>query len=409
MSKNNTKLGKLPKDWSISTVKELSLIGPQNGLYKSKDHYGSGWEMVHMAENFAYDCIQNGHMKKVELTPKEKTTYELKAGDLLFGRRSLALDGVGKTSIIGHINEPITFESSILRVRLDVSQIKPAFAHAYFTSSYGRAQMMTFARQVAVSGISSNDLKSYQLPLPPLLEQEKIAEILTTWDKAIEKTEELITAKEKKYSGLTQKLINKSNGKDKVLFGEIFQNKKEVNKDVEQLEVLSVTKQGIVKQSEYFKKDVASENKASYLVVDKGDLVLSGLNFWMGSVDFLSICDKGIVSPAYKVFQLKSDKASKEYMKHFVRSSSMIRILSKASVQGASIVRRSLDMNELNSSIIYLPELEEQEKIGNMLNIIKEEIRLTRLYLDKLKAQKQGLMQKLLTGKCRVKTEEVSA
>lgn len=151
--------------------------------------------------------------------------------------------------------------------------------------------MMTIVRQVAVSGITGEDLKKYQIPVPPHPEQQKIAQILSTWDKAIEKLESLIATKQKRKKALMQQLLTgkkrfaefvKSEEKQKVKFGTIpvdweYLHISEVakqlslkNKECEDLQVLSCTKHhGLVDSLSYFGKRIFSEDTSTYKVVPR--------------------------------------------------------------------------------------------------------------------------------------------
>ena len=244
-----------------------------------------------------------------------------------------------------------------------------------------------------------------------LFEQKKIADSIEQWDAAIEKTEALIDAKERQFGWLVTRLLdNKSNDLDwdKYSFGDIFSPFKEVNKNNEDLEVLSVTKDGIVSQSEYFNKEIASEDKSKYLIVRRGSLVMSGLNFWMGSIDFQDIRDVGIVSPAYKTFKINSGNFDERYLRFFVRSKYKRKILMGASVQGASVVRRNLDKDMLVNSAIHLPPMQKQQEIAELLGSAETEIILLKKLADQYRTQKRGLMQKLLSGEWHIKNKEAA-
>jgi type I restriction enzyme, S subunit len=91
-----TKVGWIPKEWNEKQFRALYISGPQNGLYKKQDAYGEGCRMVHMPHLFANNYISDQEMPRVRLTEHEKNNYLLKNGDLLFGRRSLAVEGAGK-------------------------------------------------------------------------------------------------------------------------------------------------------------------------------------------------------------------------------------------------------------------------------------------------------------------------
>jgi type I restriction enzyme S subunit len=278
----------------------------------------------------------------------------------------------------------------------------------YYYLFSGRKVLSNLAPQNAQKNLNVEILGLFKIMCPPITEQKKIAEILSCWDEAIEKIEKLITAKKTFKKGVMQKLLSgkvrfkRFNGRwKKYKFKDLF-NSKKVEAGKEELEILSVTKNGVVPQLEYFNKQIASSDTEKYLKVEKWDFVMSGLNFWMGSIDVVYDFEKGKISPAYKVFT-NTNQLSKEYMRFFVRSEIMKKSLIGCSVQGASIVRRNLDKDMLENFKYLLPLIDEQKQISDILSVIDREIRLFEKERNALKKQKKGLMQKLLTGKVRVK------
>ena len=254
--------------------------------------------------------------------------------------------------------------------------------------------------------------KNILINIPPLREQEKIAEILSTWDLAIDKQQQLIEKKKEFKKGLMQRLLTgevrfkEFTGEWKTIkLKEIIEESKEKSTKNNQFDILSVTKDGVFLQSEYFKRQVASEDNTGYKIVRKNDLVFSSMNLWMGSIDVLTQFDVGIVSPACKVFKVDLDKVDINYLKEFVRSEKMINLYKINSEQGASIVRRNLDLKGLLNSKICIPNKYEQKKIGELLKNASKEINLLEKELEALKIQKKGLMQRLLTGEVRVNVE----
>lgn len=257
--------------------------------------------------------------------------------------------------------------------------------------------------------LTKDALAKMPIALPPIAEQKRITHLLTTWDKAIARMDLLIAKKELRKKWVMQQLISGKkrirgyNGKWKSLrFKDIYFQTSEKVGD-KKIMVLSVTKSGIVSQSDYFKKEIASEDSSGYLVVRKGDMVMSGLNFWMGAIDVVYNHEIGIVSPAYKVFQIINKDISPEFMRFFIRSKEMLRALVGSSVIGASIVRRNMDRETLDEWTFHMPELKEQIEISKVLEVQEVELQLMRNKLNALRRQKAGLMQLLLTGKKRLK------
>ena len=250
--------------------------------------------------------------------------------------------------------------------------------------------------------LDSEILKDMEICFPSPEEQINISDTLSTWDSVIEKTEKLIEKKEALLNWYAKRILI-SGKTSKVLFSDLFKLSSEKNTLNQSYPALSVTKDGVVFQEEYFNKRVASEDTSNYLIARRNTFVFSGLNFWMGSVDLQTLTDIGIISPAYKVFTINSDLISFEYAHFLIRSNYMKKLLMDSSIVGASIVRRNLDMDNLLNSAIELPTLEQQSKIVEQLSIIQKDIELNKMLLNQYKLQKQGLMQKLLTGEWRVR------
>lgn len=158
----------------------------RNGVYKPKEHRGHGIKMVNMGQLFAFNFISGQEMERIELSDRELAKDTLRDGDLLFARRSLVLEGSGKCSLIVSPPEPTTFESSMIRARLDSTRADPLYYFYFFHSPTGRALMASIASRTAVSGIRGSDLVTLKVFRPPLPMQKKVASILSAYDDLIE-------------------------------------------------------------------------------------------------------------------------------------------------------------------------------------------------------------------------------
>ncbi len=406
---NNTKLHPIPANWEVRSIKSLSKKPVSNGLYKQSEYYGQGISMIHMTEVFAYDVIKDQTMPHVLLNEAEKEKHLLNVGDLVFARRSLKPEGAGDVSIVYPPGE-MTYESSIIRVSLNKSDACPEFVFQYLKSEYGKAQMMTIVRQVAVSGITGGDLNNYQIPLPCINEQKKIAQLLSSWDKAIATTEKLIEICLKQKQALMQQLLTGKKRIDgcsddwkhtklKVLLNEV----KLRNQDLVVDRVLSVTNHsGFVLPADQFSKRVASENVSNYKIVNRGQYGYNPSRLNVGSFARLEDYDIGILSPMYVVFSLNEEKLNSDFFYNWMQSNEAKQRI-KNCTQGS--VRDSISFDALSSISIKLPSLDEQEKIATVLKIADKEILAIQSRLDLLKQEKKALMQQLLTGKIRVKLE----
>jgi len=146
---------------------------------------GSGVRMLNMGELFRYPRVPDIEMVRVSAPNATEDRAYLKKHDLLFARRSLTLEGAGKCAIVAAVSTPTTWESSIIRARIDASKASALYVYYYFRSPQGRRQMETIVEQVAAAGIRLTELAKLTVPDPPLREQQAIAEVLGALDDKI--------------------------------------------------------------------------------------------------------------------------------------------------------------------------------------------------------------------------------
>ena len=158
----------------------------RNGLTKPKAVRGEGVKMVNMGEVFAHRRIHNLDMDRVPMDSKERESSLLRDGDLLFARQSLVLSGAGKCVLFQGDHEEVTFESHIIRCRLDQRKADPVFYFYLFQSLLGRSLIESIVEQVAAAGIRGSDLGRLAVPIPSLAEQKAIAAVLGALDDKIE-------------------------------------------------------------------------------------------------------------------------------------------------------------------------------------------------------------------------------
>ena len=246
------------------------------------------------------------------------------------------------------------------------------------------------------------------VPCPPIAEQHRIVEVLETWDKAIQLTRKLIEQKELQKKYLMQQLLTGRTrlkgftGKWKKVHLEnmLYEVDKRTTCN-NQYQIMSVTKNGIYSQQEYFDKQIASENNIGYKILRRSNIVFSPMNLWMGSIGFFQK-DIGIVSPAYKIFSINPKIALFDFLRYFMTTPKMLYLYKINSEMGASIVRRNLDINGLLSSDVFIPSIKEQYAIAKVISTSDKQVDLLKQKLVKLEEQKKGLMQILLTGKVRL-------
>lgn len=170
----------------LGPFEELFAEPLRNGLTRPKRVRGAGTKMVNMGELFAFPRISHVPMDRVPMTSQEEAKSLLQSGDLLFARQSLVLSGAGQCSIFIGDSEPVTFESHLIRCRLDESKAVPLFYFYFFQSRLGRAVMESIVEQVAAAGIRGSDLAKLPVPVPSVARQREVVEMLGAFDDKIE-------------------------------------------------------------------------------------------------------------------------------------------------------------------------------------------------------------------------------
>ena len=167
----------------------------------------------------------------------------------------------------------------------------------------------------------------------------------------------------------------------------------------------SATK-GVVLQNEYFDRSIVTEeNTSNYYVVGENDFMYNpriSQSAPAGPINRNKLGITGIASPLYTIFKAKHDTIVDFYEQYFssnLWNNSMFMVAN----QGARHDRLNITSNDFMNMPLPYPPREEQEKIANILIESYKEIQILNSKLEKLKEQKKGLMQKLLTGQIRVK------
>lgn len=175
----------MSSEWMESKLLDLLSIKPRNGLYKAKEFQGAGHRWIKMKDVFGNNFIQNQKMELITVTNEEVEKFGCSRGDLLFGRTSLTLDGVGDCALVVDVNDTPIFESNLFRLRFDTSKADPKFYFYYFKSTIGKDAIQSIAKQTAATSITANDLVQLNVPFPERYVQIGIASILGALDDRI--------------------------------------------------------------------------------------------------------------------------------------------------------------------------------------------------------------------------------
>ena len=402
----------VPEGWRKVPLDQVAVI--QTGLAKGKKNIKDAVRLPYLrVANVQDGYLDLTEIKEIEVERADISRYSLRCGDVLLTEGG-DFDKLGRGSIWEGQIEPCLHQNHVFVVRPHTNKLLPYFLSQQTSSSYGKAYFLSVAKQTTnLASINSTQLREFPVLLPPLEQQRKIADILSTWDEAIETLERLIKAKEKRKRALMQGLLT---GKKRFkefaglewqqtrLEEYIFEvTDRNAGGAIEQ--VLSITNTaGFVLPDEVFSKRVASKNIENYKVVRRGQFAYNPSRINVGSLAYLHAFEVGVISPMYVVFDVKSG-LSKDFLFHWFGSDEAVKNIAQ-STQGS--VRDSVNYSALANFEIKVPKLAEQKAITHVLNLADAEISTLQRGLELYKRQKRGLMQELLTGKTRVKVDEVA-
>lgn len=248
-------------------------------------------------------------------------------------------------------------------------------------------------------------LEEYPVSTPPLPEQRKIADILTTWDEALTQLDALIDAQEHRKKALMQQLLTGKKrlpgfkGKwKKVALGEVAENVADANKGrMGTASLYGVSKaEGVVPMRDHVKGESFDRCKR----VETNWFAYNPMRINIGSIARWQGAETVMVSGDYVVFRCHPDKLLPAYLDHLRQSWMWQSFVTRG---GNGSVRIRIYFSDLAEFTFPCPPLEEQRQIAALLDAADQQLTLLRTQRTALDQQKRGLMQRLLTGKLRVK------
>jgi type I restriction enzyme S subunit len=262
--------------------------------------------------------------------------------------------------------------------------------------------------------IDSKSLRGIKVSLPSLPEQKSIAHILSLMDAAINSCNSLIAKKELQKKWLMQNLLTgkkRLKGFDgdwqQVKLRELFTEIKNVNDGGDSHSVMTISsKQGLISQEDKFDRVIAGDSLKKYTQLKKGDFAYNKGNsktYQMGCIYQLEEKESALVPFVYICFS-PTEMIDSKFYKHWFFAHGLDRQLKKIISSGA----RGDGLLNVNTDDFFnlkvpFPSKEEQTAIAEVLQATDKELQLLKAKTDKLKEQKKGLMQVLLTGKKRLK------
>ena len=395
----STPVGDIPVDWEVSTLGSITKDKIVYGIVQAGPYVPEGIPYIRSTD--VGEKIDVSKLRRTSQKIAEKYNRSVVGkGDIVFSLRG----NIGESSIVPEMLAGANLTQGTARISVSKGNNGTFIRYVLKTVAVYK-RILAVAKGSTFVEITLDDLRKIKIPLPPLPEQRKIAEVLGTWDRAIETQQQLIDSLTRRKKALMQQLLT---GKTRlpgfedewqeVKLGDYFKERRERNHN--DLKLLAITaKGGIVDRDSLTKTDTSNADKSKYLRITPGDIGYNTMRMWQG-VSGLSTME-GIVSPAYTILT-PTKQVHPEFAAYLFKLPELVFKFKRYS-QGLVDDTLSLKYTAFKVIKTYIPTaLDEQKSIAQVLTTADREISHHTAHLAALRNQKRGLMQQLLTGKTRV-------
>ena len=395
-----TELGLIPEDWEVNRFTDIAEL-----------IHGFQFREEHFAENGRFGVIKIGNLTyqgNISLDNLSKSDCEginnyerlfLRRGDIL-----MALTGgtLGKMSIFNLEENRYLQNYRVGKFEPNEKSIKN-YIYYLLSSTYVQKRIEDNVNEAAQPNFGKQDFDKIKIPLPPLPEQKKIADCLSTWDVAIEKQNALINALTDRKKALMQQLLT---GK-KRLPG--FEGKWEL-KSIEELftfkngkaheNVIDENGKYILINSKYISTngDVLKKTNSNLAPLEVNDLVfvMSDVPNGKALAKFFLVDENDLYTLNQRIGLLKVKNGNPAFMYYLLNRNSYFLTFDNG------VGQTNLRKDDILDCPLNIPSLSEQTAIAEILATADRELQLQKEKLVQLQQQKKGLMQVLLTGKKRL-------
>ena len=408
--KEETEIGRIPKDWKIVELKEIAKE-LYYGLTAKAVERDTRLRMLRTTDIKDYSVNWNA-LPFCEITDKRRyniSRYLPQKGDIIVARAGT----VGVSVLVEEDFDDVIFGSYLIKIKLK-AEVEPKFIH-YFFQSRLYWQHIQRAQGSTLKNINLPLLKSLKIPLPPPEEQELIAEVLYSMDEAIRAVDASIAKYERLKRGLVQELLTKGVGhkefKEEAEIGRIPASWEATNlgsvcspvKDtVMPNEVDNMPYVGLehIVPGDIFLTHIgrATDVKSAKYRFRKGDVLYGKLRPYLDKA-VLSHLD-GICSTDILVLRPKKDVILPEFIVYLLHTKEFVRYAT-STMRGTNHPRTS--WKAISRYKLPLPPINEQKSIVRILSTVDEVLINKKMKKSRLERMKKALMGTLLTGKVRVR------
>jgi type I restriction enzyme, S subunit len=411
-------MSKVPVGWEKKLLKDILKVGVKNGYSPNAVDYETGHWVLSLAA-LGDDGINTNGIKPV-LPTDNVLNSQLIPGDFLVSRSNTP-DKVGRSIKFRGEVKNCSYPDLMMKFRVDTNLAIENFIEQALKGSVVRQYYKSCAAGSSSSMVKINKSIVEKTPLliPPLPEQTKIAQILSTWDKAISTTEQLIGNSQQQKKALMQSLLT---GKTRLpgFEGELINstlenacyiNPKKASRPEDGL-VSFISMESVSEDAKLIRAEVRNYDdvEKGFTSFSDNDVLVAKITpcFENGKGAYLDELKNGVGFGSTEFHVLRAKKNTYSKFVYYVTNTDEFRVRGEANLQGSAGQKR-VTTDYLKQFPLKLPPLPEQQKIAAVLTAADNEIELLQNKLAFLKQEKNALMQQLLTGKRRVKinaTEE---
>ncbi|EKK5435680.1 restriction endonuclease subunit S [Enterobacter hormaechei] len=406
----------VPKGWTTKTLSEIVKEKISYGIVQAGPHIPDGVPYIKSSD--VRGTINPDNLQKTSQTIHFK--YRRSAvhpGDIIFSLRG----NIGECAIVPNSLPEANLTQGTARISVDDNQCNQ-FYYYQLTSESIRNRVNTLSKGSTFKEISLEALRKVVVLCPSIQEQKKIARILSTWDKAITITEQLLANSQQQKRSLMQKLLTGN----KRLRGFSDNWKQYHLSDISKVIVSPVDKKSVageipvelcnytdvyynheITKNIKFMKATATSNEIEKYTLKVDDVIITKDSETPGDIAIPALVSEelnGVVCGYHLAIVRPNKSAVSGAFLNYLFSMPKTRYYFFTLATGAT--RFGLSIGGINKAQFSLPTVDEQQKIAALLSTSDKEITVLEQKLSYLKQEKKALMQQLLTGRHRVKTED---
>lgn len=385
-----TEIGPIPEDWDAVPLGDLFTF--KNGLNKAKKFFGYGTPIVNYMDVFRHPGLRLDRIEgRVDVSKSELEAFEVRKGDVFFTRTSETVEEIGVAAAMLDPAKDTVFSGFVLRARPRDERLDDLFKAYCFSPRYFRRQVVARASYTTRALTNGRSLSAAILAVPPVAEQQAIAEALSDIDASITHSHELIAKKRDLRVGTIQRLVT---GQTRLMG---FSDPWLKSPLIELCEMKSgegITSARIDSDSPYPCYGGNGLRGFTKTYTHEGEYVLIGrVGALCGNILRVSGC---FFASEHAIVVTPKEAADPSFL-GMVLSRMKLGRLSESSAQPVLTVSKLLKLE-----VWHPPSKEEQSAIVRVLSDMDAEITALEARLDKTRALKQGMMQALLTGRVRL-------